>query len=132
MRAQKKRGTRFVFSQQARPSFKKPVLFIVLATTSSPILAAIEKHQEAISLNVRYRKRCLRCDATQGFKKHELRRRKLRVIVSLTVQVLSIVLVRWKCQRCGLVFTDSPDFRTSLPTLRQHQPPAASPRVSGV
>jgi hypothetical protein len=102
-----------------------------LATTSPSILDAIAKHQEAIFQNVRYRKRCLRCDATEGFKKHELRRRKIRVILSLTVQVLSIVLVRWKCLRCGLVFTDWPDFRTPVPTLCQHEPAAAGPRVPG-
>ncbi len=39
-----------------------------------------------------------------------MRRRHVRVIVDLTVQVLWIVIIRWKCSRCRQVFTDLPDF----------------------
>ena len=42
--------------------------------------------------------------------RHEMRRRHVRVIVELTVQVLWIVIIRWRCSRCRCVFTDLPDF----------------------
>ena len=59
---------------------------------------------------MRYRERCSRCDATSGFTRHEVRRRLLRLIVDLTVQVHVIVVARWKCSRCQHVFTDFPSF----------------------
>ena len=47
-----------------------------------------------------------------------------QVIVDLTVQVHWIVVARWRCSRCGRVFTDLPDFPVALPTLRQPEPAA--------
>ena len=72
----------------------------------------------------------MRCQGTK-FKRHELRRRQLRVIVEDVVQVMRIVIARWRCQECRYVFTDFPDFRTSLPALCQLEPLAAGPRVPG-
>ncbi len=82
--------------------------FIVLAATRSPVLAALDRHQEAISKGVCYRKRCVRYIATGGFTRHELRRRQVRVIVNLIVEVHRIVIARWRCSQCGLLFTDLP------------------------
>jgi hypothetical protein len=96
-----------------------------LIATATSILAALDRHQQAVSDRVRYRNCCGRCQANGGFKRHELRRRQVRVIVDLTVQVHGIVVARWRCSHCGLVFTDLPDFPAALPTLRQHQSPAA-------
>ena len=130
--AHKKEERALYFTDQARPSFTTNSS---LPSSWSPRLLQywppIERHQHAISHNERYRKRCLRCDATQGFAKHELRRRKVRVIVALTVQVVSVVVIRWKCTRCRYVFTDLPDFRTPLPTLCQPEPAPLGPRIRG-
>ena len=126
-----KRGTSLDVLSLARSSEQQNISWIVLSDTLSPILVAMDRHQQAISKGARYRQRCNRCEATSGFTRHELRRRTLRVIVDLTVQIHSIILIRWKCSRCERVFTDLPDFRTSLPTLRQRKPPAFSQKVSG-
>jgi hypothetical protein len=80
---------------------------------------ALDRHQQAIRDGVRYRNRCMRCHATGGFKRHELRRRQVRVIVDLTVQVCVIVVARWRCSRCRCVFTDLPDFHFALPKVRE-------------
>ena len=79
-----------------------------MAATRSPVLAALDRHQEAISKGVCYRKRCVRYNATGGFTRHELRRRQVRVIVNLIVEVHRIVIARWRCSQCGLLFTDLP------------------------
>lgn len=34
----------------------------------------------------------------------------MRVIVDLIVQLVSVIVVRWRCTRCRYVFTDLPDF----------------------
>lgn len=81
-----------------------------MAATRSSALTSLEEHREAVSKGVRYRERCSRCDATSGFTRHEVRRRLLRLIVDLTVQVHVIVVARWKCARCRHVFTDFPSF----------------------
>ena len=80
---------------------------------------ALDRHQQAIRDGVRYRNRCMRCQATGGFTRHELRRRQVRVIVDLTVQVCAIVVARWRCSRCRYVFTDLPDFHPALPQVCQ-------------
>jgi len=98
---------------------------IVLDAGSPSVLEAVEQHQRAVSAGRRYRNRCGRCEAASGFTCHERRRRKVRVIVDLTVQVLSIVVIRWRCSRCGLGFTDLPDFPAAASALCQRQPDAA-------
>ena len=61
-----------------------------------------------------YRKFCSRCQQPGPFSPHELRRRGLRLVVEHTVLGLMIWLARWRCRKCRHVFTDYPDFRTSL------------------
>ena len=92
-----------------------------MSATPSPVLEALNQHRQAVSKGTRYRNRCGRCEANGGFTRHELRRRGVRVIVDLTVQVCSIVVARWRCSRCGHVFTDLPDFPAALPAVRQRQ-----------
>ena len=106
----------------ARSSVHKLASCIGLVATATSILAALEQHQQAVSDRVRYRNRCGRCEANSGFTRHELRRRQVRLIVDFTVQVFSIVVIRWRCSRCGLVFTDLPDFPVALPALCLSQP----------
>jgi transposase-like protein len=36
------------------------------------------------------------------------------VVSNHTVLLLTVWLARWRCKRCRYVFTDYPDFRTSL------------------
>jgi hypothetical protein len=62
----------------------------------------------------RYRKFCARCDAKDLFSPHDLRRRGLRVVSDRMVLLMTVWLARWRCKRCRYVFTDYPDFRTSL------------------
>ena len=71
---------------------------------------------------------CARCQATD-FKRHELRPRQLRVIVDEIIQILKIVVARWRCQSCRYLFTDYPDFRTPLQALRQQEFDAAGTKV---
>ena len=61
-----------------------------------------------------YRELCSRCGQPGPFAPYELRRRGLRLVVEHTVLVVSIWLARWRCRKCRHVFTDYPDFRTSL------------------
>ena len=95
-----------------------------MPVTSTSVSEALDRHQQAVDAKRRYRNRCSRCEANGGFTRHELRRRKVRVIVDLTVQVSSIVIARWKCSLCGYVFTDLPGFPAALSALRQHKPAA--------
>lgn len=81
--------------------------------SGSSILDAISTWEVTIGAARCGQRICARCQGTQ-FKRHELRRRQLRVIVANVVQVLSIVVARWRCQSCRRVFTDYPDFRTPL------------------
>jgi hypothetical protein len=61
-----------------------------------------------------YREFCARCDASEPFSPHDLRSRGLRVVAGSMVVCLTVWLARWKCRDCRYVFTDYPDFRTSL------------------
>jgi len=65
-----------------------------------------------------YRTSCARC-GKQAFAPHQLRRRGLRLIVEHTVVCMTVWLARWRCRYCRHVFTDYPDFRNSLQTLRR-------------
>jgi hypothetical protein len=81
-----------------------------LAAAGSSVQDVLQRHSEAIRSGRSYRERCSRCDATGGFRRHELRRRQLRVIADLTVQVHAIVIARLRCSQCRCVFTDFPSF----------------------
>jgi len=61
-----------------------------------------------------YRDYCPRCDKPGRFAAHDLRRRGLRLIVDYTVLCVTVWLGRWRCRHCDMVFTDYPDFRTTL------------------
>ena len=72
------------------------------------------------AVRTRYRKSCARCPNLERFAPHDVRRRGLRLLVEHAVLGASCVicmavwLARWRCCKCGHVFTDYPDFRTPL------------------
>jgi ribosomal protein S27AE len=86
--------------------------------SASRTVSEIEQHNRWVRRRgadrKRYRKFCARCDAQDAFSPHDLRRRGLRVVSNHTVLLLTVWLARWRCKRCRYVFTDYPDFRTSL------------------
>ena len=88
----------------------------------SSVLEAIELHRLRVSRGLRYSERCTRCESSIGFTKHEARRRQVRVLVDLTVQIVKITILRWRCVACRRVFTDLPDFPASLPAVRDALP----------
>ena len=102
---------------------------IVDSGSNNSILDVISAWQAAVLTGYCGQRSCMRCQGTK-FKRHELRRRQLRVIVEDVVQVMRIVIARWRCQGCRYVFTDYPDFRTPLPALRQLEPLATGPQGS--
>jgi hypothetical protein len=65
-----------------------------------------------------YRKFCARCESPGPFAPHDVRSRGLRTIVEHTVLLLTVWIARWQCRKCRHVFTDYPDFRTPLQTVR--------------
>jgi hypothetical protein len=96
--------------------------FIVVADLGSSVLESIELHRRRVSAGWRYRECCNRCESSSGFTKHEARRRQVRVLVGLTVQIVKIAILRWRCVACRCVFTDWPDFPASLPAVRDALP----------
>jgi len=66
-----------------------------------------------------YRTSCARCGKLAPFAPHQLRPRGLRLIVDHTVLCVTVWLARWRCRHCRHVFTDYPDFRTPVQTLRR-------------
>jgi len=118
----KKRNEPHICWKRVRSSHELTFFGIGLRAIASSVLEALNQHRQAIAKRVRYRNRCGRCEANGGFTRHDLRRRWVRVIVDRTVQVYRIVVARWRCSRCGHVFTDLPDFPAALPAIRQRQP----------
>jgi hypothetical protein len=57
---------------------------------------------------------CAGCEEKGRPAPYDLRRRGLRLIVNQAVVCVRVWLARWKCRNCGYVFTDYPDFRTSV------------------
>ena len=54
---------------------------------------------------------CSNCNETaDSFKPHETRDRQFYVVVDNMVNVVSGLLIRWECPKCGKTFTDYPDF----------------------
>lgn len=100
----------------APPSREKLAISIELPTPTT--VSEVEEHNRAVrqrsSVRVCYRDSCARCDALGRFAPHEVRRRGLRLIVDHSVLCLTVWLARWRCRKCRYVFTDYPDFRTSL------------------
>lgn len=71
------------------------------------------KEQEKNS-KVQHKPACERCECcgktSGGFRKHERRPRKIRLIVGNTVVYALVWLIRWKCLACNKTFTEYPDF----------------------
>ena len=78
----------------------------------------VEQHNRAVGRRgmdrICYRDCCARCGRPGPFAPHELRRRSLRLIVDYAVLCVTVWLGRWRCRQCGFVFSDYPDFRTTL------------------
>ena len=106
-----------------------PLSGVTLAPPSNESVLAIEllkpttadevhKHNRAVRQpsadRACYQEVCARCDSDKGFVAHELRRRGLRLIVDHAVLCMTVWLARWRCRNCRYVFTDYPDFRTSI------------------
>lgn len=54
---------------------------------------------------------CPKCKKEpQKFKKHDRRNRKLRVIVEGLIQIMMVIIIRWKCPLCKATFSIYPDF----------------------
>jgi len=86
--------------------------------SASRTIDEIEGHNRSVCRRgadrTRYRKFCARCQAVGPFMAHDLRERGLRVVANRMVLCLTVWLARWRCKECRYVFTDYPDFRTSL------------------
>lgn len=128
--AHKERGTNRLLTHVIRPSPNRHGGHIVMPNATHPVLERIAQSQKEVLAGHCSRESCARCSARGPFARHELRRRKLRVIVDTVVQVLSIVIARYRCGNCRYVFTDYPDFRTPLQAIRQHEHPAPGQNVS--
>jgi hypothetical protein len=89
---------------------------IELCVSTTP--KEVEDHNRAVCRRgpdrAWHRQSCARCDNPGPFAPHDLRRRGLRLIVNHMVLVVTTWLARWKCRKCGHVFTDYPDFRTPI------------------
>ena len=93
-------------------------LVIGSATPQTDLEIRINEHCKALerrgSERRCYRLCCAGCNAAGPFAPHDVRKRRLRVIVASQVLVFWILIGRWRCQKCRHVFTDYPDFRTPL------------------
>jgi hypothetical protein len=84
------------------------------------VLSEIDHHERMVAAGRPYRTSCPCCDEKEFFARHDMRRRKLRILIDFAaaagraVKVVTITLVRWRCGRCRGLFSDYPDFRTSL------------------
>jgi hypothetical protein len=98
------------------PSRKKLAISIELPKPTTE--SEVKLHNDAVCQRgadrICYRDCCPRCDKPGRFGPHDLRRRGLRLIVDYTVLCVTVCLARWRCRHCGCVFTDYPDFRTTL------------------
>ena len=67
---------------------------------------------------VRYGQACPHCGAAEedGFRLHDCRRRKFRLVLGRCIHVALSWILRWHCLRCGKLFTDYPPF--ALPRKR--------------
>jgi hypothetical protein len=113
-----KKEERGPFAGDPRSSHQKDLAISIELPTATTV-SEVEEHNRAVrrrgSVRVRYRESCARCDyAEERFSPHDVRRRGLRLIVGHSVLCLTVWLARWRCRNCLCVFTDYPDFRTSL------------------
>lgn len=55
--------------------------------------------------------RCPKCkEEVREYKLHDQRKKKFRIVVEALVQIITTILVRWKCSLCKRTFTVYPDF----------------------
>ena len=100
------------------------VVSIESAFDHSKIELLIQLHESKVDLAKCSRSVCSACLAQNCLVRKDIRRRKLRffstnrLTLILHVIVTVIRLVRWKCTLCNYTFTDYPDFRTPIQTLR--------------
>lgn len=84
----------------------------------SQTVSEVQQHNRAVvqrgTARACYRKFCARCQEEGPFSPHDVRSRGLRVVINQMVVSMTVWLARWRCRRCRHVFTDYPDFRTSL------------------
>ena len=125
-----KRGTSLPLSRAPVPPYTN-LYGVVIDSTAPPhsVIDSIDAYEAAVRAGHCGQETCARCESGR-FARHELRRRKLRVIVDGTVRILSLVIARWRCCHCRYVFTDYPDFRTPLQAIRQFQLAPACSDVS--
>ena len=113
----KKGGTRSVSRVTLAPPFKKD-LAISIEPPKPTTVSEVDEHNLAVrrrgSGRVCYRKSCARCNGGERFAPHDVRSRGLRLIIGHSVLCVTVWLARWRCRNCRYVFTDYPDFRTSL------------------
>jgi hypothetical protein len=65
---------------------------------------------------------CPRCQQKPPFfKRHDVRQRKLRIIVERLILSVLLLLVRRKCPQCGKTFTDYPPFAWPYKRYVSHQ-----------
>ncbi len=76
-----------------------------------------QKVQRAAADRACYAKLCARCKAKDDFASHDVRGRKLRIVLANAVLITTVWLARWRCRMCRYVFTDYPDFRTPLQAI---------------
>lgn len=67
---------------------------------------------------VRYGRACPHCGAVEeaGFRQHDCRRRRFRLVVGRCIRVALSWVLRWRCLHCDKRFTDCPPF--ALPRKR--------------
>ena len=119
----KKGGASTLWPVILAPPLKKD-LAIPIELPVPTTVSEVEEHNHAVcqrgAVRTRYRKSCARCPNLERFAPHDVRRRGLRLLVEHAVLGASCVicmavwLARWRCCKCGYVFTDYPDFRTPL------------------
>jgi hypothetical protein len=119
----KKGGARSFWPAILAPPLKKDLAIPIelpVPTTASEV----EKHNQAVcqrgAVRARCRESCARCRNPDRFAPHDVRRRGLRLLVEHAVLhapcviCVTVWLARFRCCKCGYVFTDYPDFRTPL------------------
>jgi len=101
-----------------------------------PVELAIRVHEDRVDAAKCSKSACPAYHCLAGFARKDIRRRQLRYFSKHattsqpTVVKAAIRLARWKCILCRFTFTDYPDFRTPLQTIRLHSTPSSCPTLS--
>ena len=92
-----------------------------IGLANSEAEAQVRQHNQGVQCagadRTCYAKLCARCEAKDDFVPHDVRPRKLRMVLENAVLCMTVWLARWRCRRCRYVFTDYPDFRTPLQAI---------------